>query len=127
MKKKSPTALAKEIREKNKQVKSLTQEFLNLCKECSHGKVIITASKYSGTYSDDYDDSNPELRMCLICGNTETGNSDADFKRLKNPFIRLEFGDHFKNQLYINSPIKNHRDYSLQHLIKWCLENGYKV
>lgn len=127
MKKKSPTSLAKEIREKNNQIKSLNQEFINLCAECKHEKVIITTSKYSGSYSEDYYDSHPEFRMCLICGHTESANSDGVFKKLLSPIVRLEFGDHYKNPFYQSSPIKNHRDYSLQYLIKWCLENGYKV
>lgn len=125
--------LAKEIREKNKSLKEITNKLqleldadLNVCK---HQKVVVVCSEYSGSYSYDYDDSHGEIRQCLICGRMEHADK-KEFKRLLNPFVRVELGypySHPDRNKYRNSPLANVYNYKLTELIDWCNKNGFRV
>ena len=123
--------LAKEIREKNKSLKEITNKLqseldadLNKCK---HQKCVVVCSEYSGSYSYDYDDGHDEIRQCLICGRMEHADK-KEFKRLLNPFVRLELGYPYnKNNRYKESPLANVYNHKLTELIDWCNKNGFKV
>jgi len=129
--------LAKNIREEVQRHKEETARYLlaqqNLIKKCNHKFVIITRSYYHGSYSYDYEDGHPECRTCIVCGEHESHDKKENFKRLLNPFIRLELQ-------YSESDIPNYdknkedkkkfyniTNYKLTDLIKTAKKIGYPV
>jgi hypothetical protein len=76
-----------------KETSFLLDEALRKVKElkkiCKHKYIICLHSLYKGSYSYDYDDAHPELRICICCGEVES--SYDSFLILKNkPFSRFE-------------------------------------
>lgn len=89
---------------------------------CPHLEVVILRSEYSGSYSEDYDDRNPEERKCLICGVVESKYRDSrreQFEILKNEHTKWRFEGKYPDQ------VKN----PLGYLLSECTEaaaTGYR-
>jgi hypothetical protein len=74
---------------------------VELRKVCPHQHAVVLQSYYSGCSSMDYDDKNPEHRICLCCGEDERSYDDT-FKILTvRPFARFEgkYPDQIKKPL----------------------------
>lgn len=123
--------LAKRIREKDRTLKEtynkLELDLASDVNQCKHQKVVVVCSHYNGSYSYDFDDGHGEVRQCLICGVMEHADQ-KEFKKLFNPFIRLELGyPYSKGSRYKESPLANIRNVKLTELLEWCNKNGFKV
>jgi hypothetical protein len=70
-------------------------------KLCPHQHIVCTKTEYEGCSIMDYDDHNPEHRVCLCCGQKDSAYGN-EFKILTNtPFARFEgkYPDQIKNPL----------------------------
>jgi hypothetical protein len=88
-----------------------------LQKICSHEFVVVLNS-YQKTYSS-YESSDPERRICLICGIKEQAMSQSHFHQLKqNPLSRFEE----------NAPpeVEHPLEYLLEESKELALEKGSK-
>lgn len=98
--------------------KSEAQKSLEgLRKICPHDAVVVLNS-YQKAYSS-YDTSDPERRICLICGMKEEAFAQSHFHILKlNPLSRFEE----------NAPLEVERplDYLLEECKELALEKGSK-
>jgi len=97
--------------------------------DCDHAHVVVTCSKYDGSYSWDYDDWHPERRLCLVCGLEEGGESPkyTMFKKLLNPRARFEFGSgRYYQEKISKTPLENVLTTPLKDLLAWVDANGYK-
>lgn len=70
--------------------RSEAQESLTALKKiCSHD-IVVVLSSYHKSY-DSFEPSDPEYRICLICGEKENEFQSSQFKKLKTtPIARFE-------------------------------------
>jgi hypothetical protein len=121
-------SLSKKIVSLKKRYLKYQSEYLKQLRElenqCKHEKVITLHSEYPGSYSHDYDDWMDEVRICLVCGKSESGSANKPHKILLSPFKRFEITS---DKTYKETPLCDLTSIPLSKLLEWVEKNGYDI